>query len=94
VQVYSCIGIPEQQTEGMKLKVYPNPAKDFIIFELQGAENTGTVKIMNIFGETVATKKLSAGKTVVRLAGLESGLSFYRIESKSKALSGKFMVRK
>ena len=94
VQVYSCIGIHEQQTEGMTLKVYPNPAKDFIIFELQGKENTGTIRIMNIFGETAATKKVSPDKTAVRFAGLESGIYFYRLESGGKVLSGKFIVSK
>ena len=94
VQVYSCIGIPEQEKNGVTLKVYPNPAKDYAVFEIKGLKGNGNILIMNIFGETVATERATHEKTVVKLRGLDSGLYYYRVDNDVNVLSGKIVVWK
>jgi len=94
VQVYSCIGIPEQGKNGVTLKVYPNPAKDYAVFEIKGLKGNGNILIMNIFGETVATERATHEKTVVKLRGLDSGLYYYRVDNDVNVLSGKIVVWK
>jgi hypothetical protein len=94
ITVYNTIGVPEQSKHKIKLNVYPNPAKDYAIFELKGRKDNCNIRIMNIFGETMATGTVTGGKTVIRFPGLESGIYFYRVESGVVGLSGKFVVNR
>ena len=88
------LAFPEQGKNGVTLKVYPNPAKDYAVFEIKGLKGNGKILIMNIFGETVATERATHEKTVVKLRGLDSGLYYYRVDNDVNVLSGKIVVWK
>ncbi len=109
VQVYSCIGVEEFETDGIRLKVYPNPAKGFVVFEVQsskfevqgskfevqGSKFGGSViTILNIFGQKVAELPVRSEKMVWETGGVEAGLYFYRVKAGSKKINGKLVIQK
>jgi len=76
-------------------KVYPNPARDKIIFagnNLDGA----TLNIYNSLGQVVITKKLSSGINIVNTFEPENmtGFYVYEIISGQRSVRGKITINK
>ena len=94
--VYSCVGLQAQQDESVILKVYPNPAVDYVIFEIPS--KTGTVEalleIHDIFGRNQATKQITSAKTVLDLRQFKQGIYFYKMEFEGHHYSGKIIVQR
>ena len=69
------IGNPEA---GSSLRVYPNPAKDFVNVEVTA--DIRTIEMVNYLGQSISTQSVD-GKGVYRLntANLESGVYFIRL---------------
>ena len=77
-----------------EIKVYPNPAKDYVIFETSESGIKGTVILMNVFGEEIVKKELSSGKNVFDIRGVDSGVYFYRIETENYFYNGEIVILK
>ncbi len=69
------IGNPEA---GSSLRVYPNPAKEFVNVEVTA--DIRTIEMVNYLGQSISTQSVN-GKGVYRLntANLESGIYFIRL---------------
>ena len=62
------------------MTVYPNPARSYVVVNIQATESTkGTARILNASGQVVITQQLSVTKgsnavTLGNLASLGSGI--------------------
>lgn len=78
VELFSGIGDHEQST----IRVYPNPADDFITIEISEQEAMGSgidYQICTILGKVLVEGKITAAQTRVNIGELASGLLFIRI---------------
>ncbi len=87
-------GINDMAVVQERLKVYPNPAKDHVVFEQKENTINSKIKIMNIFGEQVETLFVKSEKTVWDTRQTKNGIYFYRLELKGKMVSGKVVIQK
>jgi hypothetical protein len=64
-----------------QLKVYPNPAKDYVVFEHPGAKNKGDiyVRIYNAIGQKINEITLINDTTTWNTANLPAGVYVYRL---------------
>ncbi|NOX46745.1 MAG: T9SS type A sorting domain-containing protein, partial [Chlorobi bacterium] len=76
-----------------KLKVYPNPARDYVLFESKKVPFSGKITIMDVFGKEVKRLKVKAKKTVWDTREVRSGVYFYRVEIEGETVSGKIVVQ-
>ncbi len=88
------VGLQEQKLSEDWHKVYPNPAKDYMVFEISKTDVVGTIRLINVFGEEIAKEKIIGGKTVFDLRGMENGIYFYKTEIEGEVLIGKIIIQK
>ena len=78
------VGISINHPELNALKVYPNPAKDYVVFEQQGPQTIhpkqNAVQITNIFGQVIQTLKILGKQTVWDTQQVKPGIYFYKTE--------------
>lgn len=74
------------------IKAYPNPANEYVVFELKKPVLSGTITISDITGRQVASMPIAEEKTVWQTAGLPSGVYLYRIEGANAVASGKLVI--
>lgn len=72
------------------LKIYPNPAQDFIEFKGQ-TENYLTAKIYSLDGKLIKTSDMKAGK--VQVSELPPAAYFIEVSGNKKAESSKFIKK-
>jgi hypothetical protein len=80
------------------IKVYPNPATDYIIIEVESSKlkfqsSASSIKIVDVFGQEVTTIRIVSEKTVFDCRPLESGIYFYLVEVDLEYYSGKIVVQ-
>ncbi len=94
------VSIDEMESE--TLKVYPNPAKDWVVFELPsgappsippGGGKNPSLQITNIFGQEVARIALWQEVTVWDCREVEAGVYFYQLKTKDQQLKGKIIIK-
>ncbi len=73
-----------------ELGVYPNPANDYVVFDLVSSE-FNTLEIFNAQGQEVNSQEIEGGQDV-NIEALESGVYFYSVYSSEGVQSGKFIV--
>ena len=89
--VYTCVGLEENAANGFGLRVYPNPANDFVTFETTGNKPT-LIIVYNHTGQLVEMLELNASRTNWHVGSLPRGLYFYRAEQDGKLVVGKLVV--
>ncbi len=91
------------ETESETLKVYPNPAKDWVVFEMSafaplsvppGGGKNPTLQITNIFGQEVARIDLWQEVTVWDCREMEAGVYFYNCATGRGEIFGKIIISK
>ncbi len=87
----SSLGIEERDIN-QQVKVYPNPAAESVVFELQKPMHSAIITVTDITGRHVATIPLTAEKTTWQTAGLPSGVYLYRIEGATAVASGRLVI--
>jgi len=90
--VYTCVGVEENTANGFGLRVYPNPANDFVTFETTGNKPT-LIIVYNHTGQLVEMLELNASRTNWHVGNLPPGLYFYRAEQDGKTVMGKLVLR-
>jgi len=73
-----------------KVNVYPNPAKDYIIFQVNDLHSLKLI-ITNILGIKIEETILNRGSNIINLDKLIPGVFIYTIESNNLVGSGKFL---
>ncbi len=93
VEIQNCLGIQDNPYASL-LRVYPNPANDYIIFSLNTTQSVKTkITITNLFGQEVAGFPLKKQKTKWNLKGLAKGVYFYHSVVEGENVFGKIIVR-
>lgn len=90
IYVETCLGINEAKET--YARVYPNPAGNYVIFELKTPVSDGRITITDLTGRPVANFPLTGEKTVWQTGGLTSGVYLYRIEGATAVSSGKLVI--
>jgi hypothetical protein len=87
------LGVKETENGGL-LKIYPNPAKDYVICEAGNHTFVNPkVEVFNLLGERVnADAKISPVQIVVNTANLHKGFYLIRVSDKGQSLVGKILV--
>jgi len=84
--------------ENEVVKVFPNPAKDYVVFNLtppyppQGG-TCPVIKVINIFGQEVTKLEVKSEKTVWDCRDIEQGIYIYKIEIKGLTVAGKIVIK-
>jgi hypothetical protein len=95
------VGI-SQTPQNETLKVYPNPANNYVVFETENtkgvAGNTGikqshTITITNTYGQQIAQLQVKDNKTVWDTRSINSGVYFYSLMIAGEFNSGKVIVQ-
>jgi hypothetical protein len=74
------------------VEVYPNPAGDFVIFELQNANIQATINITDLTGRPFASFPLTGEKTVWDTSGVKPGFYLFRIGNGIAWETGKLLI--
>ena len=96
VELFDTItGTNEQEIQDFYIKVYPNPAREYVVFESKKVPVpfNGKITITDVFGKEVKTLKLKAKKTVWDTREVQNGVYFYNVEINGEILSGKVVVQ-
>jgi hypothetical protein len=98
---FSCMGIGELHAGNIPVYIYPNPARDYVVFEFKDKrqktkDKNGekTILISNIFGQLVATLQVKSKKTIWDTRKIKAGMYFYRVNIEGMLYCGKVIVRR
>ena len=87
------VGINENKNN-LELKVYPNPSRSVIHFEISQFEkiNKLTLEIYDINGKKVLTKLITTNKEVVDVRSFNYGIYYYRLLNENYISTGKIVI--
>ena len=92
ITVYPQFGVGIESEISMADKIYPNPATNYVIFELNSMESVN-IEIMDLSGKRVMVEQTDgSGQHVLDVAHLSSGLYMYRIFNGDQMESGKLII--
>lgn len=75
------------EIETNSIKVFPNPAKDYINIYFGGDKNKiCMIKFFDIGGRLIKSKNLEFAKSIINISDLETGIYFYKLTEKDKIL--------
>lgn len=84
-----------------KLVIYPNPAREYVVFEFEvhlalgdTKFEDGNILITDVFGRNVNELPIKSGKTVWDCREVENGVYFYILEIEGERISGKVVINK
>ncbi len=94
VQFLNCegVGIKDISNVYRVVKAYPNPATDYIVFEVQNSLPSGTITISDHTGRPVTSFPLNGEKTLWQTTGIKPGVYLYRLQTKEGSASGKLLI--
>jgi hypothetical protein len=93
------VDIP-QTSANQQLKVYPNPANNYVVFDNPVIARSGASKqspfltITNTLGQLVAQIEIKDTKTVWDTRKIQNGVYFYFLEMERKRYAGKVVVQR
>jgi hypothetical protein len=90
-------GIYNNSVFNTYINIYPNPAQDYIVFELSGksssmADNKPQILITNSYGQPITQIPVTGNKTIFDCRHLPPGIYFYQYRMNEKSYSGKFLI--
>ena len=94
-QAVSASGVGTEVEKMSELQIYPNPAGDYVIFDLgELAGDIQDISIYNIQGKLVQTI-VSSEESVIRIetAGMEKGLYFVAVKGDGRIVNSKLILQ-
>jgi uncharacterized repeat protein (TIGR01451 family) len=86
------VAVPDKENSAIAVSVYPNPFREYTIFELQNTDNQFfTLRIYNQTGQLIHQKQSSSNQILFN-EHLSKGVYFYTIEQNGKKANGKLLV--
>ncbi|MDD3743244.1 MAG: T9SS type A sorting domain-containing protein, partial [Lentimicrobiaceae bacterium] len=99
VQFSTClgVGIDELDVKMDHIKVYPNPANEYLVFQLPDAIvnsylNRQSIFIFDIYGRPVAEVAVTGKETLWPAGDLAPGVYFYKFSNGKYTNSGRFVI--
>lgn len=96
------VGIEDHSGSGSFFKVYPNPANDYVVFEVNGSEKYQRlmqmqkgplmISITDMFGRLITEFPVQGEKTVWDARGIQPGVYSYGIRNPGIMSNGKIIV--
>ena len=84
------VGINEKISQN-EILVYPNPAKDYINFEM-GMYKDFQLTVFNSIGQCVLEKHFTSANNTINIQSFKQGIYYYNlVNAKEKRISGKFV---
>lgn len=83
--------IPGDNRELKTIDVHPNPAGDYIMFDITNISSYARVELYNLQGKKVLEQRLSDSKRV-QISRLSKGLYLYRLHDGGNTYGGKIAV--
>ena len=77
---YTNVGI-EEETERVKVSIYPNPVSDLLHIELKDFSHAHAFKIHDLNGRVVLEPEITESTTAIDVSGLARGMYFLTLES-------------
>jgi hypothetical protein len=79
------------------VKIYPNPAHEYVIFQLINffpitMVSRSQILITNSYGQPIAQIPVTGNKTIFDCSHLPSGIYFYQFQTTQRTYSGKFLI--
>ncbi len=85
-------GISQLNLE-LGIKIYPNPAKNRLVVEIE--DDNALLTIYNLNGQSILTHQLNSNREEIDISDVSSGIYFYKIDGESANLTkGKIIVSK
>ena len=72
------------------ISVHPNPAKEFIVFDLTNILSSAIVELYDLQGKKVMEKKISGDKRVT-IGNLPKGMYMYKLHNNGISYTGKLI---
>jgi hypothetical protein len=89
---YSDVTALERHNNDSGIKIYPNPARDYIVIESAGSAGNSLVQIYDLQGRKVTEKLQSGQRQVIPTANLKTGIYLYKINVNGKVTTGKLFI--
>jgi hypothetical protein len=74
------------------VKTYPNPATDYVLFEIEKPLPLGNITISDITGRLVETVTLTGEKTVWETDRVKAGVYLYHLQTLEGSTSGRILI--
>jgi hypothetical protein len=92
VTVLNSIGIQEIEVDG--LKIYPNPAKDFITVEIDDYNSQVQVEVLNLLGQVVLTQSIDSElSNRINTSNLDAAVYLVKVSSNGKTSTRKVTIQ-
>ncbi|KAA9340054.1 PKD domain-containing protein [Adhaeribacter soli] len=91
IQVNTVSGLQKAFDAG-NIKIYPNPAKDYLRVEVPETEKVTEVQLINTIGQVVARQKPAAGQVRLTLNQAAGGIYFVKIINAEGSITRKVSV--
>lgn len=82
----------ENIKETSNIRVYPNPANDFVNFELNQSSNKNIIQIYSVDGKLIESKQIESNYKL-DISDYKSGLYIYKIYTNHKIINGKLIKK-
>ena len=95
VKLIRCFALGTDHYEMKNISIYPNPATEYLVVDLE-KENTKSqnisLKIMNLYGQTMYTKEDCKKVTRIDISDLPKGVYFVQVKSGALLSNRKIVV--
>ena len=92
MNVSPCVGLEKAATLDNQLRVFPNPAHDYLTVTLPDNGTRHDVRVFNILGEEVFRETTLSRELKVNLDALKKGVYFVEVNGTDSKASRKFIV--
>jgi len=89
------LNVDELESEEL-LSIYPNPASDYIMFEIpEGFVTDGIIQIFNILGKKICDQEIQATDKLMRIdtKSFKDGIFLLNLYSNDLSFSKKFIIK-
>ncbi|MBK0403667.1 PKD domain-containing protein [Adhaeribacter sp. BT258] len=91
IVVRNTTGLNEAFENGL-IKIYPNPAKNYLQVEIPATEKVTAIQLTNAIGQVIAKQKPDAGATRFNVANLPAGIYFVKISNAEGSIIKKISI--
>ncbi len=87
-------GVGVDQVEALVSRVYPNPADDYVVFEVN-TSRASTLEILDLSGKALKVMNLKSGQREVNVdvSDLRNGMYMFRVYNEQQSQEGKLIVK-